>query len=84
MVSAWAAFTLALKRTLSTSTGAWAWSLKLVSRFAAEGQMTHQAFAEIQTAGRRHVSIELPADAELIGAWIDNVPVAQLELGQPS
>ncbi len=69
---------------LQASTGAWIWSLKLVSRFDSEARMSHQAVAEIQTAGRRHVELKLPLEASLNGVWLDDLPVAQVEFGKLS
>ncbi len=66
------------------STGAWAWSLQVMSRLTAEGIMIHEATADLQTAGRRQISFALPEAAELHGVWIDSnaVPVADASRGK--
>jgi hypothetical protein len=52
-------------------TGAWAWNVQLISRFASDGVATHEATFHVETAGRRRLALQLPPDASLHEAWID-------------
>jgi hypothetical protein len=61
-------------------TGAWAWSVDLSTRYAADGVTAHQADIEIETAGHRRVLVELPAEIELHALSIDSRPLASAQL----
>ena len=59
------------------TSGAWAWSGCLDSRYALATTAVHTATYRIQTTGREHVRFELPPDATLLGAWVDEHAVPQ-------
>ena len=65
------AVSIAPAKPQQAETGAWAWSSRLVSRFAVDGTCVHRATFRIQTAGRRQIRLELPAGATLHSAWLN-------------
>ncbi len=66
-----AAVSMTPARTTQAESGAWVWSNRLDSRYAADGTCVHWASFRIQTAGRQQIRVSLPADARLQAAWVD-------------
>ncbi len=62
-------------------TGAWVWDVRLMSRFASDGAVAHEAVLHIETAGRRAFPLELPAGTTLQEAWIDTERLALSDKG---
>jgi hypothetical protein len=73
------AISLAKGQPAQAESGAWAWSSRLESRYAASDRTVHWANFLVETAGRGRVGISLPEGAALQGVWIDQqqVPISQ-------
>ncbi len=67
-----AAVSLAPSHPRQPTSGAWAWSARLDSRYSAGETAVHWATLRIQTAGRQRIQVQLPAGARLHGAWVDD------------
>ncbi len=69
---------IAPARPEQSETGAWVWNLRLTSRFAADGRCAHRAVAQVQTSGRRRLRLQLPPQAELHAALLDDERLGEL------
>ncbi len=78
-----AAVSIAPARPTQSESGAWAWSSRLVSRYAVDGTCVHFATFRIQTAGRQQVRVLLPATATLQSASVDHQRITKQFDGAP-
>jgi hypothetical protein len=67
-------------KAVQSETGAWAWTVDLNSRFAADGITAHQATIRIETGGRRRLRVALPGDVDLHSISIDSQPLSPSQL----